>query len=70
MDRTIKKYFENFDLKSKEEIDEFMKSTDIESRADAYVGHPKETGEDLSITMARNAYMIGAIEQMLIDNMR
>ena len=35
----------------------------IEEKADEYIGHPQEIGEDLSITMSRNAYIQGATEQ-------
>lgn len=42
-----------------------MKTT--EERADEYVGHPQEIGEDLSVTMTREAYIQGAKEQKQID---
>lgn len=39
----------------------------IEERADAYVGHPREIGEDISFAMSRKAYIQGAEEQRKID---
>ena len=42
-----------------------MKS--IKERADEFIGHPQEIGEDLSFAMARNAYIQGAKEQRKID---
>ena len=39
----------------------------IKERADKFIGHPQEIGEDLSFTMARNAYIQGAKEQRKID---
>ena len=39
----------------------------IEERVDKFIGHPQEIGEDLSFTMARNAYIQGAKEQRKID---
>ena len=39
----------------------------IKERADEYIGHSKEMGEDLSISMSRNAYIHGATDQKSID---
>lgn len=39
----------------------------IKEKADEFIGHPQEIGEDLSCAMARKAYIQGARSQREID---
>lgn len=41
--------------------------TEIEKRANEYIGHPFEVDESTPVTMARLAYIKGATEQKKID---
>lgn len=56
---------------TKEECDEKCKTLNIfedmvREGADNYVGHPKESGEDMAITMMRNGFIDGV--HWIIDN--
>lgn len=43
------------------------KELTLQERADNYAGHAYELGEDPAVTMERDAYSMGALDQMKID---